>query len=84
MSREGRKIRTVVTIAKNTYTVVGEDSERHVHEAAELVDKNIREIKSRNPYLSSSQLAVLAALNISNDYLTLQKKVQEEKNQKEE
>jgi cell division protein ZapA len=83
LDEQNRKIRTVVRIGKNTYTVVGKESEQHVMEAADLVDAKIKEIKSKNPYLSSTQLAVLAALNISNDYVTVKKKLEDKQNEED-
>ncbi len=37
-----------------------------------MVDEKMREINDANPYLDTSKLAVLTALNIVNDFLKLQ------------
>ncbi|WP_181186238.1 cell division protein ZapA [Alkalicoccus urumqiensis] len=73
MDHEEEKIRTKVKIGRQTYTVVGTESAEHVQEAAQAVDDKLQELRRTNPYVSPTQLAVLAALNISSDYLALQK-----------
>jgi cell division protein ZapA len=69
------KRRTNVSIYGQQYKIVGSENPDHIRQVASLVDKKMREIKGKNPYLDSSQLAVLTAVNIGNDYLSLIKKL---------
>lgn len=83
MEQEDGRIRTVVKIGKQTYTVVGKEPSHHVLEASGLVDDKMKELKRNNPYLTTTQLAVLAALNISNEYVALKHYVEEEKKEED-
>ncbi|MDQ0256444.1 cell division protein ZapA [Evansella vedderi] len=79
MEEEHEKRRTSVTIYGQQYTIVGQENPEQVKKVAELVDRKMRELKSKNPYLDSNKLAVLTAVNIGNDYLSLLKSDKEEK-----
>lgn len=83
MEQEDGRIRTVVKIGNQTYTVVGKEPSKHVLEASGLVDDKMKELKEKNPYLTTTQLAVLAALNISNEYVALQHRMEEEKKEED-
>lgn len=71
MSKGHDKNKTTVSIYGQQYTIVGKENEEHVREIAMLVDHKMKELKNNNPYLDSTKLAVLTALNIGNDYLNL-------------
>ncbi|UTR11321.1 cell division protein ZapA [Evansella sp. LMS18] len=75
MEQGHEKRRTNVSIYGQQYKIVGSENPDHIKQVASLVDKKMREIKGKNPYLDSSQLAVLTAVNIGNDYLSLIKKL---------
>ncbi|WP_416151445.1 cell division protein ZapA [Salipaludibacillus sp. HK11] len=79
MGDESEKSRTSVTIYNQQYTIIGKESSDQVNAVAELIDKKMKELKEHNPYLDSTKLAVLAAVNIGNDYLALLKQVEDEK-----
>ncbi|SDN56723.1 cell division protein ZapA [Alkalicoccus daliensis] len=83
MEQKDGRIRTVVKIGNQTYTVVGKEPSDHVLEASGLVDDKIKELKNKNPYLTTTQLAVLAALNISNEYVALMHRIEEEKKEED-
>ena len=68
---ENKKSRINVEIYNKSYTIVGNESERHVKLVASLVDQKMNEIHSHNLPLDTSQLAVLTAVNTMNDYLKL-------------
>ncbi|MDG5786937.1 cell division protein ZapA [Evansella sp. AB-P1] len=72
------KRRTSVMIYGQQYTIVGEENREQVKKVALLVDRKMRELKKNNPYLDSNKLAVLTAVNIGNDYLTLLEKLASE------
>ena len=62
------KIRTTVRIAGKDYTMTSYDSEAHVQRVAHYVDRKINEL-SLSLRLPAAQLAVLAALNVTDDML---------------
>ena len=68
---EQKKVRINVEIYNKTYTIVGNESDRHVELVASLVDQKMNEIHTHNSHLDTSQLAVLTAVNTMNDYLKL-------------
>ena len=68
---ENKKSRINVEIYNKSYTIVGNESERHVKLVASLVDQKMNEIQSHNLHLDTTKLAVLTAVNTMNDYLKL-------------
>ncbi|MCL7749811.1 MULTISPECIES: cell division protein ZapA [Halalkalibacter] len=73
MAEQKKKQRITVSIYGQQYTVVGEEPPAYVKDVARIVDQKMREIKKRNPYLDTTRLAVLTAVNIVDDYVKLQK-----------
>ncbi|GKV68932.1 cell division protein ZapA [Sporosarcina sp. NCCP-2716] len=69
---EVEKTRITVDIYGQTYTIVGTDSSAHVRQVATMVDNRMRELRARNPYLDTTKVAVLTAVNSVHDYLKLQ------------
>lgn len=69
---EKEKIRITVDIYGQTYTILGTDSPSHVRQVATLVDNQMRAIRERNPYLDTTKIAVLTAVNSVHDLLKLQ------------
>ncbi|WP_227002757.1 cell division protein ZapA [Salicibibacter kimchii] len=67
------KRRTTVTIYGDQYTVISDESKRHVDDVSRHVDAKMREMRKVNPYLDTRRLAVLTAINIADDYLKMQK-----------
>ncbi len=59
-----------VSICNKEYTIAGTSSEEQIQQAAEKVDSMIGEMKAAKPQFSTYTLALLAAVNISNDYLS--------------
>ncbi|MGM0853367.1 MAG: cell division protein ZapA [Bacillota bacterium] len=74
---EEQKNRTTVDIYGQQYTIVGTESTSQIRYVCSKVDDKMREINSMNPYLDTSRLAVLTAVNAVNDYLKLQEKFEE-------
>lgn len=66
-----------VEIYNKTYTIVGTESAQHVRQVADIVDDKMHEIKKLNQSLDPIRLAVLTAVNITNDYIKLQEKYME-------
>ncbi|MEN2765622.1 cell division protein ZapA [Ornithinibacillus xuwenensis] len=65
------RTRVTVEIRNRSYTIVGEEDATHVRLVASLVDQKMREIQEMNPQLDTASLAVLTAINSTNDYLKL-------------
>lgn len=68
------KNRIAVDIYDQQYTLVGAENPEHMRYVARLVDEKIREIGVRNAGLDTTRKAVLAAVNVMDDYVKLQEK----------
>lgn len=71
------KNRIDVTIHGTSYVIVGTESPEHIRLVASLVDDKMQEISEYNPHLDTSRLAVLTAVNAVNEYVELQKYVEQ-------
>ncbi len=69
---EEKKTTTVVTINNAEYRIVSEADEEYVRHVAYHVDKNMRELMSRDKRLSTSMAAVLTAVNVADEYMQAQ------------
>ncbi|GGJ84476.1 cell division protein ZapA [Lentibacillus kapialis] len=65
------KTRVTVDIYNRNYTIVGKEDSNHVNLVASQVDQKMREIHETNQQLTTSELAVLTAVNTMNDYMKL-------------
>ena len=63
-----QKIRTTVKIAGKDYNIAGYDSEEHVQRVAAHVDRAMSEL-ALTTHLPPAQLAVLAAINATDDMM---------------
>ncbi len=63
-----------VRIGDNEYTLVAAESEEYMHKVASLVDKKMLAICQVDDRLSTSMMAVLAAINMADDYLKLKER----------
>jgi cell division protein ZapA len=70
------KTKTVVRICGSDYTLVGSESEEYMQKVSLYVDKKMRAFAT-NPHLNNVQVAVLSAINMSDDYHKM-KDLQEE------
>ena len=66
-----QKIRTTVKIAGKEYTISSYDDEAHVQRVAGYVDRRMEEL-SVDTRLPSAQLAVLVAINVTDDMFKAQ------------
>ena len=62
------KNRITVSIAGQEYTMLAEDAEEYVQRCAALVDKQVRDILG-GAHLGRSDAAVLAAMNLADQFL---------------
>lgn len=65
------KNKVVVKIMGQEYTLVSEDSREYMQRVSNLVDDKMREITLANKKLSTSMIAVLTALNSTDEYLKM-------------
>ena len=63
-----QKIRTTVKIARKDYTISSYDDEAYVQRVAAYVDRRMEELNAATR-LPSAQLAVLTAINVTDDML---------------
>ena len=68
------KIRTTVRVAGKEYTIASYDSQEHVQRVAAYVDRKMNELNLATR-LPSAQLAVLTAVNVTDDMLKAQDEV---------
>ncbi|MBC7345132.1 MAG: cell division protein ZapA [Clostridia bacterium] len=65
--------RVAVTIGGREYIVRGEESPEYISMLASYVDKRMKEIEARSPFLPPGKVAVLAALNIADELKKLER-----------
>jgi len=63
------RTKTTVIINGHEYVLAGEEPEEYMHEVAIYVDKKMSEIHRKYDKLSTSMVAVLAAVNIADELL---------------
>jgi len=63
------KNKVVVKILGQEYTLISDDSREHMQRISNLVDDKMRELYNSNKKMSTSMVAVLTALNMTDDYL---------------
>lgn len=61
------KNKAVVRIYGQEYAIVSDDGREHIQRVANLVDDKMKEIAGKNKKLSTAMVAVLAALNMTDD-----------------
>ncbi|MGI6604349.1 MAG: cell division protein ZapA [Firmicutes bacterium] len=62
---EGTLNKVSVRIMGEDYVVKGKSTPEHIKRLGSYVDSVMAEIRQSNPYLSTMQVAILAAVNIS-------------------
>lgn len=71
--------RETVTIYGQEYTIAGNSSSKQIIEVARYVDNMMNEISVTIPQMSAASLAVLTAVNVTDDYFNLRDKNSEQK-----
>jgi cell division protein ZapA len=61
-----------VPIFGDEYTIKGDADTSHIEEVASYVDKKMKELAKKYPVLSPKQVAVLTAVNIADELISLQ------------
>jgi cell division protein ZapA len=75
--RDDDKNKLTVDIYGQQYRMVGKASSTHLHSVANYVDEKMRHIAGGNPRLDTAKLAVLAAINITDEYFRLKEEYEE-------
>ena len=79
--REGKwismsgKVKTTVKIGGREYTMRGVESEEYIHKVAIYVNRKMEEVERLQPGLSTTQIAVLTAINLGDEVLKLHETV---------
>ncbi len=71
------KNRVEVVIGGVTYPLISEDNPEYIKKVADLVDSKIEEMGNCHNCLTSTRRAVLAAVNIADDFLKRNARVRE-------
>ncbi len=69
--------KVTVRIYGQEYTISGEESREHIMQVADYVDGKMLEISSLLPGATTQTVAMLAAVNISDEYFTAKKEKEE-------
>ena len=64
---------TQVEIFGQTYNVRAEGDSSYIHDLARFVDSRMKEVAERTATVDTTKIAILAALNISDDLYQVQK-----------
>lgn len=83
VGEENGKRRTTVSINGQNYVISGKADVSHIVEVANFVDGKMKKMREVNPYLDKTQLAVLTAVNISDEYLRFKKQIEKESKKKD-
>jgi len=67
------KIRVNVSIYGKDYSIVSEVDSNYIKKAAEYLDKKMREVSEAYPNITEAKIAVLAALNITDELFQARK-----------
>jgi cell division protein ZapA len=62
-----------VEIFGQTYKVKGDSDSKHIEDLADFVDRKMREIVESTSTVDTLKVAILASLNIADEYLRLKK-----------
>lgn len=63
------KNRVIVKILGQEYSLVSDDTREHMQRISNIVDDKMRELYDNNKKMSTSMVAVLTALNMTDEYL---------------
>ncbi|EAX48259.1 protein of unknown function DUF710 [Thermosinus carboxydivorans Nor1] len=74
---DGKKTKITVEIFGETYALKGDIEPERILRVAAILDERMKKIAKANSRLSPSKVAVLAALNIADEYLRLEQDYQQ-------
>ncbi|HBF13489.1 MAG TPA: hypothetical protein DDW49_08960 [Deltaproteobacteria bacterium] len=70
-----------LTILNQKFNIKSEATEKHVKKVSDYVNRKMHEIVSQNKAISTANVAILAALNIADDFVSLKEKQADNLNQ---
>ena len=80
-----KKTEVIVNIFGNDYRVISDDVDtERIKEVAEIVDARMKEIHREFPLPSTTKIAVLACLNLVDDYLQKENQLNKKLSEMEE
>jgi cell division protein ZapA len=80
-----KKTEVIVSIFGNDYRVISDDVDtERIKEVAEIVDAKMKEIHREFPLPSTTKIAVLACLNLVDDYLQRENQLNKKLSEMEE
>ncbi len=68
---------TTVTIFNQTFRVRSGDNPEYVHELARYVDEKMSELAEQTLTVDTLKIAILAALNIADDYISTREELEQ-------
>ncbi|MEG6617058.1 cell division protein ZapA [Peptococcaceae bacterium 1198_IL3148] len=68
----GQKARVEVEICGDKFTIKGDESPEHIEMVANYVDRKVKQLVNINPKLTTTNAAILAAINIADELSKLQ------------
>ena len=80
---EKKRFRVTVTVGGEHYTIKGDSEPDRVQKVAAIFDERLRQTERAYPSLSPAKAAVLAGLNLTDDYLRLHGQTGQIKKRKE-
>lgn len=69
------KIRYKAVIANQSYTIIGQETSRHMDRVTRLVNEQLQEIRQMAPQTSQEEAAILLAVNAISDQLKKQEEL---------
>lgn len=66
------KNRINVTINDQHFTIIGDDSPKHIRYVAHLVDEKMKELGRKSAGLDTTRKAILTAVNVMHDKVSLE------------
>lgn len=64
--------KVTIRILGESYSIKGHHDSEHIYKTANIVNKQMTKIMENNPSLTTTKIAVLAALNIADEYIRLE------------
>lgn len=81
VAEEGKK-RVVIEILGEEYIIRSSSSTEHVLEVSRYVNRLMKELRDKYPTMSIQKIAILAALNLASDLLSMRKQERQGKHKK--
>jgi cell division protein ZapA len=74
---EKKRYRVTITVGGESYTIRGDTEPERIQKVAGIFDERLRQTERSYPSLSPSKIAVLAGLNLTEEFIRLQEDYQQ-------